>query len=238
MRLENTTIFEECLPSHVMLSELFIRKLDEQQWLKRSVSCPSAARPILISVGHHSRPSDPRQTTDANVERHSLHNFYPTKLAPGQISMSCGTLGWTLLEPRGISFTADTNNSLGSPALCKWVQSKFVASAHLFQGGSCTQGWAPGEARCLASLTRSAGLNLTIYSVWRNEIRREEKNCKASELFVLGPEWSAWPCRREWGAIYRQTAAGILLTVLWSRRAAPQISFLVPYLTIRRLSAR
>lgn len=31
MRLENTPVFEERFPNHVMLSELFIRKLDEQQ---------------------------------------------------------------------------------------------------------------------------------------------------------------------------------------------------------------
>lgn len=88
---------------------------------------------------HHSRLFCPWQTTDARVWGHSLHSSYPTNLAPGQISMSCGAFGWTLLEPRGISFTTDTNNSLGSPALHKWVQSKFVASAHLFQWGPRTQ---------------------------------------------------------------------------------------------------
>lgn len=102
--------------------------------LKQCVSCYRVAGPSLISEAlHHSRLSYHRQTTDANVWRHSLHNFYPTNLAPGQISMSCGAFGWTLLEPRGISFTADTNDSLGSLALRRWVQSKFVASAHLFQ---------------------------------------------------------------------------------------------------------
>lgn len=50
MRLENITIFEECLPNHVMLLGCLSQELDVQQWTKTVCQLSQVECPVHISV--------------------------------------------------------------------------------------------------------------------------------------------------------------------------------------------
>lgn len=147
--------------------------------------------------------------------------------------MSCGAFGWTLLEPRGISFTADTNNSLGSPALPQAGSEQVRGLCTPFPVGFLVhKGWEPSWVPPPRILTVwqaqvcGPGFN---YFVWRN--RRETKTQHSVWLSGLTTIASGWQVFRDRVQVRGEdiTPASLMLSIpYWERYILTQMPFLEP----------